>query len=434
MAFPRLYTPRLAAIALLALVLHDPAWAAPANTYGRYFVRMDRQWPDEAPVALPLPKADGPVAISSQRDHLHTLEQEQGPYASALAAPLMELAGYLHEAGDPEQAELLYRRALHVLRVNEGLYSENQLPLLRNLLAVHRSLGDWHALDARYDYFFRLTAVSGSLDADSAAEYFRWQREALRRELDSSDHRRLLRLYEANDQLLAAADPARDPAGYWQLVDSQLRNLYLIQALVRPQVVSPSRGFTSASPFRSDPAPDLDVHEQRLLAVQRTAVAQGDTLLSAFVSTAGAMDEVLRGQALLARADWHQWNGLRSRAAENYREVVSHLQATGQDALLQSWFGSPVELPDNGTFSRDPGEGGVPVVARFAVSETGRPRDVETTAPEESHKGFAMRLYRGLLATRFRPRFEDGAAVATADVERNYRYLDPETIRRFRSP
>ncbi|MEQ9462202.1 MAG: hypothetical protein RJQ10_00955, partial [Haliea sp.] len=220
---PRLKPRRLAAFALMALLLQDPAWAAPANTYGRHFVRVDRQWPDEAPVVLSLPRAEGQLAVTSQRERLLALEQEHGPYAAALAQPLMELGGYLYEAGEPGQAELLYRRALHVLRVNEGLYSENQLPLLRNLLAVHRSLGDWQALDARYDYLFRLSAVSGSMDADSAAEYFRWQREALRRQLDSSDYRRLLHLYEANEQLLAAADPTRDAAGYWQLVDSQLR-------------------------------------------------------------------------------------------------------------------------------------------------------------------------------------------------------------------
>ncbi|MEQ9464738.1 MAG: hypothetical protein RJQ10_13835, partial [Haliea sp.] len=194
------------------------------------------------------------------------------------------------------------------------------------------------------------------------------------------------------------------------------------------------RGFTSASAFRSEPVQDLDIHEQRLLTVQRTAVARGGELLSGFASLPDAQAGPLRVQALLAQADWYQWNGLRSRAADNYREVVGHLQVTGQESLLQDWFGSPVELPDNGTFSRDPGEGGVPVVARFTVSASGRPRDVETTALEEGQKGFAMRLYRGLLATRFRPRFEGGAAVATAGVERNYRYLDPDTIRRFRSP
>ncbi|MDO8860700.1 hypothetical protein Q6D67_03215 [Haliea sp. E1-2-M8] len=436
MLTPWLNVQRLAGPVLLAVLLANPVMAAPAATYGRDFVRLDRHWPDEAPLAsAPQPPREGQgAAVAAQRERLLLLEQEEGPYAAALAEPLMDMGRYLQEAGEAEQAGQLYQRALHVLRINEGLYSDNQMPLLRSLFAIHRSLGDWQGLDARYDYYFRLAATLGELDVESAVDYFRWQREALRRQLDSTDHRRLLRLYEANEQLLAAADPALDAAGYWQLLDSQLRNLYLIQALVTPRMVSTTRGFTSAAPFRSEPLQEIDVHEQRLVNVQRSAVARGSELLSGFIDSAASRDEQLLAQALLALADWHQWNGDRRRAGEEYRQVVSYLQATGQDALLQKWFGSPVELPDNGAFSRDTGVGGVPVLARFAVTAGGRPRDVETTAADESQQGFAMRLYRKLLATRFRPRFENGAAVATAEVERNYRYLDPEAIRRFRSP
>lgn len=433
---PWLHARRLAATSWLALLLATPALAAPAATYGRDFVRQDRHWPDEAPLAqVPQrPSEQQAAALAAQRERLLLLEQEQGPYAAVLAEPLMDMGRYLQEAGAAEQAGRLYQRALHVLRVNEGLYSDNQMPLLRNLFAVDRSLGDWEALDARYDYFFRLAANLGQLDVESAADYFRWQREALRRQLDSTAHRRLLRLYETNEQLLAAADLAEDPAGYWRLVDSQLRNLYLVQALVTPRTVSTTRGFTAAAPFRSEPMQEMDVYEQRLANVQRSAVARGSELLSGFLDSAALRDEQLQAQALLALADWHQWNGDRRRAGEDYRQVVSHLRATGQDALLQEWFASPVELPDNGAFSRDPGAGGVAVSARFVVTAAGRPRDVDTTAVDESQKGFAMRLYRSLLATRFRPRFEEGAAVATAQLERNYRYLDPEAIRRFRSP
>jgi len=428
--------PQLTAAVLLAMLLVNPTAGSPAATYGRDFVRLDRQWPDElspVPVTKP-PPLELAAALAAQRERLQLLEQEQGPYSPSLAEPLMDMGRYLQESGDPAQARLLYQRALHVLRVNEGLYSEQQMPLLRSLFVVHRRLGDWRALDGRYDYFFRLAATSGQLDAETAVEYFRWQREALRRQLDSSDYRRLLSLYEANEQLLAAADPALDSAGYWKLLTSQLHNLYLVQALVTPRIMTTTRGFTSMAPVRSEPIQEMDVHEQRLVNVQRGAVSRGTALLSDFIAAEGLHDEQLRAQALLALADWHQWNGVRGGASEDYRRVIVHLQATGQEQLLHEWFGSPVELPDNGAFSRDPGEGGVPVSVRFTVSKAGRPRDIEATAADESQKGFAMRLYRSLLATRFRPRFADGVAVATTNIERDYRYLDPEAIRRFRSP
>ena len=428
--------PQLAAAVVMTLLLANPVAATPAASYGRDFVRLDQQWPDEAPASPggQPPQRELSAPIATQRERLLLLEQEQGPYAPSLAEPLMDMGRYLQESGDPAQARLLYQRALHVLRVNDGLYSERQMPLLHSLFAAHRSLGDWRALDGGYDYLFRLATTSGQLDVDTAVEYFRWQREALRRQLDSSDHRRRLSVYEANERLLAATNPALDSAGYWKLLDSQLRNLYLVQALVTPRITTTTRGFTSTAAVRSEPMLEMDVHEQRLVNVQRGAVSRGTALLSDFIAAPGLQDEQLRAQALLALADWQQWNGVRGPAVETYRQVISHLQATGQEHLLAQWFGSPVELPDNGAFSRDPGEGGVAVSVRFSVSAAGRPTGVQATAADESQRGFAMRLYRGLLSTRFRPRFEDGVAVDTADIDRHYRYLDPDSLRRFRSP
>ena len=145
-------------------------------------------------------------------------------------------------------------------------------------------------------------------------------------------------------------------------------------------------------------------------------------------------DEALRARAWLALADWRQWNGAQGDALEDYRAVALHLQTTGQQSALKAWFGAPVELPDNGAFIRDPGAGGALVAARYRINDRGVAQDVETEALDEADKGFAMRLYRKLQRTRFRPRMEAGVPVASDPIERTYRYLDPEAIRRFRSP
>lgn len=427
---------RLFLVVVMTLPLAAPVATTMAAGYGRDFVRLDREWPDEAPV-FPTgqpPQRELSAAVAAQRERTLLLEQEQGPYYPGLAEPLLEMGRYLQESGDPAEARLLYQRALHVVRVNEGLYSEQQIPLLRSLLAVHRSLGDWAAVDGSYDYLYRLVTTAGDLDAATAAEYFRWQREALRRQLDSSESRRLLSVYEANEKLLDAADPGLDSAQYWALLDSQLRNLYLVQALVTPPVETTTRGFSATAALRSEAMLEMDVYEQRLLNVQRNAVARGTAILSDFIDSAILHDEHLRARALLALADWQQWNGARDLAGDTYRRVIHHLKATDQEHLLMEWLGGPVELPDNGVFSRDPGAGGVAVSARFGVSAAGQATGIQTTALDETQKGFAIRLHRGLRGTRFRPRFENGVAVDTSDIERHYRYLDPDAIRRFRSP
>ena len=60
---PWLTIRQLATATLLALLLANAVAAAPAATYGREFVRLDRYWPDEAPVALlPKPPRQGQAA------------------------------------------------------------------------------------------------------------------------------------------------------------------------------------------------------------------------------------------------------------------------------------------------------------------------------------------------------------------------------------
>tara|TARA_R110001599_G_scaffold33851_8_gene108937 strand:- start:13136 stop:14461 length:1326 start_codon:yes stop_codon:yes gene_type:complete len=411
--------------------------AAPGASYGHDFILAGKAWPDEAPVArrVDVAAVSAPESAALQRQRLDELEMQQGPYAPALTEPLADLGRSLSRSGDSVGAARAFNRALHVLRVNEGLYSDNQLPLVRELFSVHRSLGDWRALDARYDYYFRLLGGAGEQpDARAAAEYFRWQREALRRGLDASDHRRLVQLYETNEQLLTAARDTLPAEQRWLLIDSQLRNLYLIQAQARPDAFSSRSDGPVGFGFRQEPLQELDVYEQRLITLQRLAEGRGTELLVEFIAAQDVRDEALRARAWLALADWRQWNGAQGDALEDYRAVAAHLQATGQRARLEEWFGSPVELPDNGAFLRDPGEGGVLVSARYSINERGVARDVETEAYDEADKGFAMRLYRGLLRTRFRPRLEEGVPVASTDVERSYRYLDPEAIRRFRAP
>lgn len=434
---------------LLSALLVTPVAAGPAASYGKNFVRLGQSWQDELPprpLLAPIADADADADVDEDADEdgagylqrLEQLELTQGPYADSLAEPLMDL-GRLHlDAGQFEQAGQLYRRALHVVRINDGLQSERQLPLVQNLLKVYRGLGDWQGLDQRYEYYQRIAGVPQDHGIAVTLEYFRWQREALRRQLDSNAHRRLLRLYEQNAQLLegvgTGAEDGLSVADRWQLVASQLRNLYLIQVLVQPRL--DTRDIMTASPYyqQQRQQQELDIHEQRLLNIQRTAVSEGAALLQDFIAGTGPGNEVLQARAWLEMADWHQWNGSRHQASEDYAGLAGHLLDTGQSALLQEWFAEPVELPDNGVFLRDPGTGGISLSAQYDVSADGRARNLETKAEDEEHKGFAMRLYRSLLATRFRPRFDHGEAVTATGLQRDYRYLDREAVRRFQSP
>lgn len=415
-------------IALALLVLTAPAVHAlgrDATAYGEDFVRLGSHWPEGGPVLeSPVTEADTADAQRLAR-RLDAMELQDGPYGADLAEPLTDLARHYRAQGDYEQALAHYRRALHNVRVNDGLYSERQVPLVRELLNLYRLAGEYEALDDRYDYFFRLYG-SGQPPFDevrlrATLEYLRWQREAHRRGLRDGE-RDLLRLYEHNRDLLALVREAPTVPEQWQreFVFSQLRNLYLLQREIEPLVDSNSLGVVSAFPNSANN--DRDFARDRLEAIDRTALSRGRQLLEELLHSLPGVDQY--GRALVHRelGDWYQWNDSWRRAREHYREAIALLLAGGRDDLVRQWWGEPVELPDNGAFWRgdDSSDDAVAVRARLSVSDRGRPRIQDIMVASAEDESAARRLRRELADTRFRPAFRDGEPVTVESLERAY--------------
>ena len=392
-----------------------------ATAYGEDFVRQGSGWPEGGPVVQP-PESRATAADGMRiAERLDAIELEDGPYGGDLAEPLTDLARHYRAQGDYEQALAYYRRALHNVRVNDGLYSDRQVPLVRELLNLYRLAGEYEALDDRYDYFFRLYG-SGQPPFDdvrlrATLEYLRWQREAHRRGLRDGE-RDLLRLYEHNRDLLALVRAVPTVSDQWQreFVFSQMRNLYLLQREIEPLVDGTSPGVASAFPNSANN--DRDFTRDRLETIDRTALSRGRQLLEELLDSLPGVDQY--GRALVHRelGDWYQWNDSWRRAREQYRHAIALLQSGGREDLVEKWWGEPVELPDNGSFWRgnDIERESVTVRARLSVSDRGRPK-IDELADEESA---ARRLRRQLANTRFRPAFRDGEPVTVGSVERSY--------------
>jgi len=421
----------LAGVLLAAM----PAWAG-KRAYGETFVRVGQSWADGGAIQNPGEAHSGSRGAdddSHYQRQVAELEEREGPYSDSLAEPLAGLGRYYRRSGDMEQALRLYRRALHVVRINEGLYSERQIPILRELLDAYRATGEIELLDDRYDYYFRLYGNGQPPYTDvrlrAALGYLRWQREAVRLGIDEDSSRRLLALYQLNDELLSevAADPAVPLALYRDLVQSQLRNLYLLEDRFAPALQKV--GAAPATPLFASDWSQEDFHKKRLETLQRDSLSRGSELLQDVIdrsAAAAGSDEL--ASLHLELGDWYQWHGKDKRAAEQYLQVVQLLSKPDQSDLLQRWLGQPVELPDNGAFWQPrPGASGEPpavVSLRYDVSATGRVSNVETVASDSEKTSLATRLKRKLRQTRFRPRWISGVAEPASQIQRDYALMD----------
>jgi hypothetical protein len=436
-SWPKCAIPRSRALTvalLLALAFNAlPAWAG-KYAYGERFVRVGKDWSNAGPLRLHV-KANtaAPLEGDNYQRQVSELELQGGPYSDALAEPLVGLGRFYQNSGDPEQAQRLYRRALHIVRVNDGLYSERQIPILRELLNGYRASGEWETLDERYDYYFRLYGNGqppySNVRLQASLGYMRWQREAVRLGLDDKVHDRLLTLYHLNADLLArlAEDVSVDERWYRELSLSQLRNLYLVEDKVAPALQN--IGVASSSPMFADEWKQADFKQKRLEGIQRGALSSGVGLLrDAIARTETDGDGPELASLYLELGDWYQWHGDDSKAATQYRQVVTLLTDLGRQDLLQQWLGEPVELPDNGVF-RQPrpnleAEAPVEVSASYDVSARGRVRKLQAEVTDPELENRTVGFKRKLAQIRFRPRWISGEAEEAAQIERRYQLVD----------
>src|SRR5687768_12872737 len=70
-------------------------------------------------------------AIAELEREIQAIESREGPYSAQLIDPLSSMGSIYQEAGEHLLATAAIEQARHIARVNAGLYSLEQAPLLR---------------------------------------------------------------------------------------------------------------------------------------------------------------------------------------------------------------------------------------------------------------------------------------------------------------
>ena len=81
---------------------------------------------------------------------------EYNAYDQTMIESLFQRARQLQELGSHTEAVALYREAIHILRINQGLYADGQIELLDAMIASEMSLRNWDVVDKHYAYMENL--------------------------------------------------------------------------------------------------------------------------------------------------------------------------------------------------------------------------------------------------------------------------------------
>ena len=408
--------------AVFFLCLHTPlGWAHLPELFGREYIRL------EAPLQVPTDEitAAEPLALSRgdrslYKSQLKQAEVSGGPYATGLSDPYIGLAYDYLKRGDSKGALEAYRRALHLVRINDGLNSARQIPILREIMDIYRSVGDAQALNDNYEYYARILKFDQppltEEKLQAGLEYMDWERELYAAQAIANKRAPLMRAFRANKSLLQALVPstARELSWYTQLSLSHMRNLYLI--LGDDYLSMRSTGFATSNGAK------IDTVNRHFAFAQQTALKNGKKLLQSCIDYAQSEPAAERAALHLELGDWHQWNGELGRATKQYTQVVELLHSSGEEALLMKWLDQPVELPDEPELNGGDHKlsSGVVIHAKYDVSARGDVQRVEVSTSEEENEWQGWRLKRMLRDTHFRPRFSHGEAELAEHISRQY--------------
>ncbi|MFN3163991.1 MAG: tetratricopeptide repeat protein [Pseudohongiellaceae bacterium] len=138
---------------------------------------------------------------------LEELRSDAGVYSPVLMEAYSDLGALYTELEDFDSAVRVYNDALQIARINSGLYSEQQLPLLESLIDSQQQRSDWQAVDdlahLHLHLHERLYARTDSNYLDAAEDYGAWRQRAINQNLLDqgsqarlSDARNLSQFYE----------------------------------------------------------------------------------------------------------------------------------------------------------------------------------------------------------------------------------------------
>lgn len=351
------------------------------------------------------------TAIRAFEDAIAQLESDAGAYAAGIPEQVLGLAKLLQQAGRHLEAADWLKRGIHVARISGGLYSREQIPLLRAQIESLRQLEEYAAVDERQRYLYRVERQvlgQGLASANALMRQGAWQRDAYLLGIDEAEAapQRLIIMWDvyrlALNQLISvygSNKPELEPA-----LQGMLASQYLLAGY---------RGYDQATAARNN--------ELRLTAYTSEAYKRGKSVLRALMELHAANngdDPKQRAQDLQRLGDWSWWFGNRREAMQPYGEAWSlAMSADPSGDLARELFATPAPLLDiEGIESLPeptPGDSGA-LVFSFGVTSSGRVTDLERLrVPEVEDDDPIDKLQRLVRNTRFRPQIADGEAVTT---------------------
>lgn len=405
----------------------DPEFP-PATAYGSTMFRLDdSRGSATLPRAIPLDATAPPEVLLQQ---LWLTEGQVGAYSMELVPGLRNLGASLFADGQYPDAIDTFGRAVHLLRVNEGLYTLSQTGMVEQIIESHIEMGNYIAADDKQEYLFRIQRENFSPNdpamVQAVEKYADWHRTAYLGQLDKYRFPRIVKLLDLYKESAGAVEAATGELsrGMLPYLEGKLRTEYLLSIYPGEREES-----LQVEAGQRDDLELPDITRLRFWRYQDNNYVNGVRTIRKMREIL-ELDETQRPQEIadmtVKLGDWYLWYRRYALAIRSYEEAWAIMaEEPAGSEWLRANFAVPRELPTEVVFQ--PGlmplrlYNDAEVHARFQVSRHGEAKNIEILSPSsESNQPAVTRGFKYLRDMRFRPRLKDGEVVATQEFERVY--------------
>lgn len=384
--------------------------------------------------------------LDDYREAIARLEAEQGAWGHGLAEQLSGMGRSYQIRGNHRDAIEIFDRAIHVSRINNGLYDLGQVPIIESMLESLKARGRWDEVHERHQYLYWLHKRNfGAEDPRMLPVIERLGKWYINDYALNPNRRMMDQLVDAYNLFEHAVNIVSGTYGQLDLrLIEPLRGLvmsnwYFANHRSEGPSTALQRNVISGEIGRDSVAFPNDQQPKQLTQYLRNNYADGKRAIEQMVEIYDSSPDAPPGAAAQAKIELGDWEQLfdRPRTAGNlYREAYDELvenEATRSQA--EKIFAQPVALPELDLVESDleqparvrgssDGESAEPayyVLVSFDVNRFGEAEsiDILESRPEENAEQ-RTRVKRALRNTRFRPRLVDGEAVDTKGLTQKY--------------
>ena len=366
------------------------------------------------------------VAIDEYRQRIEDLEAEHGAYGAGIDEQLLALGHALQRRGAHEEAVSLFRRAMLINRVNEGLYSLNQVPMIERMIESQISMNEWEDANDNHEYLFWLHAKNyGEKDPRMLPiidQLSSWHLQAYIDEKGATLFEHLINatnLYALAVDIISQNFGANDLRLVEALRGLKATNYYLATYSGEPQeAVVINTGFGGGS-VPNERRAQLDHYRMNSFSSGKTAI----TKIMDVYQKNPTSPPAASAKAKVELGDWYmlfnKWHSARETYGEAYRALWDN-GATNQE--IDEIFGHPAALPNLPLLDEDrEALADSYVTVSYDVTAFGKARNIKIlSAQPEDKVSIRSRVRNVLKRAKFRPRFEDGEPVETTGIVQRF--------------